>query len=119
MLNSCGGTPNTFVTALLTHAMVAAGCSQLALDVPTAPSLLPLFVARFVLDETLPASFLESLGDQLSNKKGLRALRAAEALLGSPKGTTAVLHAWGGGGAGSVAHSKRAFAAVLSEYTDR
>jgi hypothetical protein len=93
--------------------------SQLALDVPTAPSLLPLFVARFVVEEVLPSSFVESLGNELKSKTGLTALRAAEALLSSPDGTAAVLHAWGDGGAGSVAHSKQAFAGVLREYIAR
>jgi hypothetical protein len=87
--------------------------------VPTAPSLLPLFVARFVVEETLPSSFLEPLEDGLTSKSGVKALRAAEALLSSADGTAAVLHAWGGGGAGSVAHSKQEFAGILREYTDR
>lgn len=102
-------------TAYLTLVVSA----QLALDVPTAPSLLPLFLARFVLDETLPVAFLDSLADELTHKEGLKALQAAKALLGSSDGTTAVLHAWGGGGAGSVAHSKQAFAAILGDYVDR
>ena len=92
---------------------------QLALDVPTAPSLLPLFLARFVLDETLPSTLLKALETELTSKEALKALRAADALLSSPEGTAAVLHAWGGGGAGSVAHSKQAFAGVLREYTGR
>lgn len=93
--------------------------AQLALDVPTAPSLLPLFFARFVLDETLPSTLLKALETELTSKEALKALRAADALLSSPEGTAAVLHAWGGGGAGSVAHSKQAFAGVLREYTGR
>jgi len=68
------------------------------------------------VEETLPSSFLESLGNGLISKTGLKALRAAEALLNSSDSTAAVLHAWGGGGAGSVAHSKQAFARVLREY---
>ena len=92
---------------------------DLALDVPTAPSLLPIFLARFVLDETLPAAFLESLEGEVSNTRGVKALAAARALLRSSKGTAEVLHAWGGGGAGSVAHSKKAFAAVLDDYIER
>lgn len=86
---------------------------------PTAPSLLPLFLARFVLEETLPAAFIKSLGNELTNKDGLKALQAAETLLSTSEGNKSVLHAWGGGGAGSVAHSKQAFAGVLREYASQ
>ena len=86
---------------------------------PTAPALLPLFLARFVLDETLPAVFIKSLGNELTNKDGMKALQATETFLSTSEGTKSVLHAWGGGGAGSVAHSKQEFAGVLREYSSR
>ena len=135
-----------------------------ALDVPTAPALLSLFLARAVLDECLPLASLRELkrtldldaerretrlrevearrradsqmmaisdallmamGDDSVNSGSVKqtvttagetAVSAALALVGSSHGPARVLRAWGGGGAGAIAHSKRAFSLLLKEY---
>ena len=137
---------------------------DLALDVPTAPALLSLFLARAVLDECLPLASLRELkrtldldaerretrlrevearrradsqmmaisdallmamGDDSVNSGSVKqtvttagetAVSAALALVGSSHGPARVLRAWGGGGAGAIAHSKRAFSLLLKEY---
>ena len=93
------------------------GLMDLTCDVPTAPSLLPLFLARCIVDETLSAACLESLGEAVSSRAGVKVLAATKALLEASDGPAKVLRAWGGGGAGSVAHSKAAFATILGDFT--
>jgi len=68
---------------------------DLALDVPAAPRLLSLFVARAVVDEVLPPSFLADAVPALrANSLGLAAVAAAGASLGARHAAERALGCW-------------------------
>eukprot|EP01052_Picozoa_sp_SAG31_P024856 SAG31_NODE_2142_length_6344_cov_1.986709_3_plen_538_part_00 len=97
---------------------------DLAIDVPEAPALVALFLARAVLDELLPPAFVTSGSCGTSGgaaldappPSGVAVCAAARTLITARHGAARVLAAWGGGEAGTSTHSKREIRALLEEY---
>ena len=102
---------------VLSHEAAATGflslldaAEDLALDVPAAPRLLSLFVARAVVDEVLPPSFLADAVPALrANSLGLAAVAAAGASLGARHAAERALGCWSVAGGALRADDRSSF----------
>lgn len=122
--------PNSPI-GVISHEAAATGflalldaAEDLALDVPAAPRLLSLFVARAVVDEVLPPSFLADAVPALrANSLGLAAVAAAGASLGARHAAERALGCWSVAGGALKADDrsssglKGAMQAALDEFS--
>ncbi|EPS71937.1 hypothetical protein M569_02819 [Genlisea aurea] len=92
-------------------------------DIPDAVDVLAMFIARAVVDDILPPSFLSKTASLLGrDSKGLDAIRRAEkSYLSAPLHAETMERRWGGGGGrrrrNSVDDLKRRIDDLLIEYT--
>lgn len=86
---------------------------DLQLDVPKAKKILANFLARAVVDEVLPPSFLS---DKTVEKNGGDAVTHAKTLLSMKHGMARLEHVWGPGDGRSVDELKDTIKDTLHEY---
>jgi hypothetical protein len=71
-----------------------ASCEDLVLDVPDAPHMLTLFLARLVVDEVVPPAFLTTVLESLKpDTLGIAIVRNTSRLLSSPHAAERILQA--------------------------
>lgn len=96
--------------------MLLEAAEDLILDVPDAPGMLAVFLARGVVDDILPPSFLPKKVQELQGFTGSEVARAAEVLLGAKHSAPRILSVWGGAENTTVAYAKEQLKALLAEY---
>jgi len=96
--------------------MLLEAAEDLRLDIPDAPDQIMMFVARAIVDEVMSPADLERLREDLHGSIGGQVASAAMSLTQARHSTERVLMAWGGGGAGTVAHSKERMGSILEEF---
>jgi len=86
---------------------------SLALDIPGASGLLTKFLARAVVDEVLPPSFLN---DEVVMSLGGDVVKAAKVMLSAPHGIARIERVWGPGDGRSATELKDVIKQILAEY---
>lgn len=90
---------------------------DLELDCPNAADVVSLFLARAVVDDILPPSFLSKTKKNVpEGSKGTEVIHMAEAHLATPHHAERVERAWGGTGQATVAGAKAKIGELLKEY---
>lgn len=87
---------------------------DIVLDSPDAVDLLGKFIARAILDEVMPPSFLTNCVVETPKSKEAAAL--ATALLNEPHRGERILHIWGPGDLSSVKRLKKEVTLLVEEY---
>lgn len=88
--------------------------TELVKDIPDAVKLIAQFLARAVVDEVLPPSFLS---DPLVERIGKEVIEKAKVLLSMKHGTARLEHVWGPGASpASVEELKKAVAMLVQEF---
>lgn len=87
---------------------------DLRLDIPNAPELLSFFLARAVVDDILPPSFLSP--DSADVEIAKETLVQAKNLLSGKQAAKRIAHIWGPSGDQSVKKIKERISSVLDEY---
>jgi len=89
---------------------------DLKLDVPDAPELLALFLARAVVDEILPPAMIAKIKDD-EGMSVVDVRKKAEVHLSARHCTERLLRCWGAGAGISYQDTKDSIAKMLFEYT--
>eukprot|EP01112_Ceratiomyxa_fruticulosa_P008007 TRINITY_DN2077_c0_g2_i3.p1 TRINITY_DN2077_c0_g2~~TRINITY_DN2077_c0_g2_i3.p1 ORF type:complete len:372 (-),score=90.49 TRINITY_DN2077_c0_g2_i3:171-1286(-) len=87
---------------------------DLKLDTPTAPELLSMFLARAVIDDVLPPSFLSP--DTADEELAKDTLQKAWGLTRGKHAGSRLAHIWGPGGEQSVKRLKERILVLLEDY---
>jgi len=87
---------------------------DLRLDIPNAPELLSYFLARAVVDDILPPSFLSP--DSADVEIAKETLVQAKNLISGKSAAKRIAHIWGPSGDQSVKKIKERIASILDEY---
>ncbi|GBG58825.1 hypothetical protein CBR_g226 [Chara braunii] len=92
---------------------------DLSLDIPDAPELLSLFLARAVVDEILPPAFLNKASKMLlADAKGQGVLKNAESHLAGRHAAERVERCWGGALNQTAEEVKQKIIKLLEEYVN-
>jgi hypothetical protein len=87
---------------------------DLKLDIPNAPELLSMFLARAVVDDLLPPAFLSPDSADIELAKEI--LLKAKSLIQGKRAFKRVTHIWGAAGEQSVKRFKERVLSILEEY---
>ncbi|KAK3262158.1 hypothetical protein CYMTET_28970 [Cymbomonas tetramitiformis] len=96
------------------HQLLAA-VEDLTIDVPEAPTILGTFIARGVVDDVLPPSFVTS-SETESNPSASAAIKHCQGLLGARHAAERILQIWGYAVGMTVEVAKSKLAALLEEF---
>ena len=90
---------------------------DLALDTPDAASVLALFLARAIMEDVLPPSFISLLPPRLlaSSQRARQVVASVETLMDTA-GSARILNAWGAGAKSTVDELKGSVKMLVDEY---
>ncbi|KAK9805111.1 hypothetical protein WJX73_009330 [Symbiochloris irregularis] len=94
---------------------LADSIADLSLDVPSAPEMLANFIARAVVDEVLPPSFVGRLPAG-PDKQQAEVYGACEARLAGRHAAEALQRCWGSSAGRSLMQTRESVASLLKEY---
>ncbi|XP_052772397.1 programmed cell death protein 4-like [Mya arenaria] len=93
------------------------GLADLVIDLPEAPKMLGMFMARAVADDCLPPKYIMSYKGEVDNTAKQAALEKAELLLSQKHGIVRLDNIWGiGGGIRPVKYLVKQMVLLLKEY---
>ncbi|KAL8141996.1 hypothetical protein V2J09_015028 [Rumex salicifolius] len=92
---------------------------DLSVDIPDAVNVLALFIARAVVDDILPPSFITKVQKTLESSKGVQAVQIAEkSYLSAPHHAELVERKWGGSTHLAVEEVKKKITELLKEFVE-
>mmetsp|Transcript_8232 Transcript_8232/g.30367 ORF Transcript_8232/g.30367 Transcript_8232/m.30367 type:complete len:745 (-) Transcript_8232:1201-3435(-) len=89
---------------------------DLTLDIPDTPGVLALFIARAVIDDLIPSTFVTYALTTKSQQASGEVAKAASVLLKGQNSRSRVKNAWGGSDGASLEHAKQHLKDLLAEY---
>lgn len=92
---------------------------DLSVDIPDAVNVLALFIARAVVDDILPPSFITKVQKTLESSKGIQVVQIAEkSYLSAPHHAELVERKWGGSTHLAVEEVKKKITDLLKEFVE-